>query len=252
MYCSKCGKEMDEKAVFCSSCGKKVGSSVQQQEKELVNSGFEIRFTEQETKWLILKIIYIILVCFVWYQAQKEMFDIDGYMGLSIENLMENVIDEKQYLDESTLIARLCYWSFRIGLIGYILAAALALLQKEDVAQTLSIWSFVCQLPIFAYTIKGVMIVYNRAYLADAMRVVNEEFWIYLVLNIFVFICGYCFFNNISVAKRYRRKSYTILNGNMNEVKMPGTGEWRCIDCGKIHANYVHTCSCGYNRDSNV
>lgn len=39
MYCSKCGKLLEDTAVFCSGCGNKVGSSVQptqEEDKEIV------------------------------------------------------------------------------------------------------------------------------------------------------------------------------------------------------------------------
>lgn len=34
MFCSKCGKQLEETAVFCSGCGNKVGSSVQLPQEE--------------------------------------------------------------------------------------------------------------------------------------------------------------------------------------------------------------------------
>lgn len=254
MYCSKCGKEIKDSDLFCPACGTKVGSAEQRVEEPRENRTIAFQFSELEVKWLIFKLIYIALIYFVWRQSQKGMFVIGDYYWLSIDGLMDQVFSFKQYAGESVLIAKLCYWCFKIAIYGYVAAAVLALIQKEEMAKTLSGIGFMLHLPIILYSFSGIRCILEKwgismVRFSEVFDALDEEFWIYVVLNMVIVICSSYFFNNVNLARNYSGKSYSILNESMIEPKKMKVGDWSCVECGKTNASYVHTCSCGCSKD---
>jgi len=254
MYCSKCGKELSDNDLFCPTCGTKVGSTEQRVEEPRENRTIAFQFSEQEVKGLIYKLIYIVLIYFVWRQSQKGMFEINRNYPVSIDGLMDQVYFFKQYAEESLLVAKICYWCFKIAIFGYVAAAVLALLQREEKAKTLSNIGFLLHLSIILYTLRGIVIVlenwgFGVVRVSEVLEILSEEFWIYVALNIIIVICGARFFANENFASQDSDESYSILNDDKLQSRKLSSTEWRCPECGRINSNFFIVCSCGCTKD---
>lgn len=254
MYCSKCGKEISDKDVFCSGCGTQIGNVEQPAKNVQENGAITFKFSEQEVKRLIFKLIYVALIYLIWCQSKKAMFEIDSYYWLNIDGLMDQVFSFKQYAGESVLIAKVCYWCFEIAIFGYIAAAILALIQKEKLAKTLSEIGFILHLPIMLYSLRGVMVVmrnwgFGMVQFSKVFGALSEEFWIYIALNIAIVIYGTYFFGKVTFSRQDINKATTVLKGGKVESNEISSTEWQCKECGKINAYYLHVCSCGCRKD---
>jgi len=222
MYCSKCGKEMKDGESYCSICGTKVGNAEKKVKNEPEYKKLEIKYIDQEVKWLINKLIYVALIYFVWRQSRKGMFEMGGYYLLSIDGLLGQVFSIKQYAGESVFIAKLCYWCFKIAIYGYLAAGVLSMIQKEDKAQRFSNIGFLLHLPIFCYSLVGVITVLeswsiDTVQLSEIFEAFKVEFLIYVVLNVVIAYWGGRIFGEISEA-RQSVLTREVLNRNKQET----------------------------------
>lgn len=254
MFCSKCGKEVNDNDSYCPSCGNKLGGGNQEVKISLDFSQIKKYFNDFEKRWLIYKIIYLILVFLMWKQSQKIMFNIGDYSRMSIAGLMNDLFTLKQIGGDSDFFARLVYKCFEFGFLGYIMAIILAFIQKEELAVIFSKWGCFLRLPMLCFAPRATFLVmrswlFRTVHASDAIEALNGEFWFFIVLHITIFVCGIYFFNNVNLSRQYNAKPHPLLNQDIVGTRKHESGEWRCSECGKINAEYVHTCSCGNSNE---
>lgn len=160
---------------------------------------------KQEMKWLIMKVIYTVLICYVWYQSQKQMFDIGYHYSMSIKDLVNTALDFSQEMPG----VRISYWCLIGGKCVYILAIVLMWLQKEETAKTFFGLGFIFHFPIWVCVTRGLMIICGSMDYAYIMGRLNEEFWVYIALNIAVVICMAAFFSDIE-ERGYKKIKHVI------------------------------------------
>jgi len=255
MFCSKCGKEVNDNDSYCPSCGNKLGGGNQEIKISWDFSQLKNLFNEFEKKWLIYKVIYLILVILIWRQSQKLLFNIGDFSRMSITGLMDDLFTLKQIGGNSDFFAKLVYKSFEFGFWGYVVAIILAFIQKEDLAVIFSKWSSLLRFPMLCFAPRATYLVmrswlFREIHVSDAFAALDSEFWFLVVLQIAIFACGSYFFHNVNLARQYNEKPNPLLNNNVTESRKLESGEWRCDACGKINAEYIHTCSCGNSNES--
>lgn len=196
MYYSKCGKQAVEGGI-----------------RKGVEGKFISQFTKQGMKWLIMNVIWTAVVCLIWYQSQKDMFDIGSGFRLSIRDLVyaEDLVSLTLDYNPNAFFARVSYWCYVMGKLIYVLAVVQLWNYKEEIAKVLLGLGFICHFPIFCYVTKGLMILcmqwgYGSVDYKFVMEAINEEFWIYVALNMVVVICMAVFGGIVDSQKRPRRR----------------------------------------------
>ena len=123
MYCTKCGREISEEAIFCPGCGQRVGEKEETKEaKEQEKTEFSLN--EQKEKdilsisFLAGAIIITIISC-LFYVLVLQIVLLSLSLGLSIAGLVFYIKKRNLYMFISFAIA-LIDAVFCAGMIMYI------------------------------------------------------------------------------------------------------------------------------------
>lgn len=249
MFCSKCGKEVAEGAIYCSNCGVKIGEICEKTElKESVqvntvtgNQGNN-EIAWREIKLISKKILFAFLVLIFWYVTRQTVISFNMLMStedLSIEEVFRMYIRLKEYGNEDVLGIQCLIWLLRGGIASYVFAAIFAFLKKENGAIVWAALGAICNVPVVVGLLNAIKELYSAVHFYDAewsevFRELDANFWIYLVLSIATFLCGVVLFSS----KEENKPSNILPNG-----------EWICADCGKTNPKYMYLCPCGGNKD---
>ena len=252
MFCSKCGKEVAEGALYCSNCGLRIEAAYEQTEVEnTAKTDAEPRnYANNEMVWnemksLGKKVLFAFMVIIFWYMTQQTVISLNMLMSteeLSIEEVFRMYIRLKEYGNEDIMGIQCLIWLLRGGIAGYVLAAILAFLKKENGAVVCAALGALCNVPVAVGLLNAIKELYGAVHFYDAewsevLQELNANFWIYLVLSIATFLCCAAL-----LSSKGENKSSNILPN----------GEWICVDCGKANPKYMYLCPCGGNKDKKV
>lgn len=249
MFCSKCGKEVAEGALYCPNCGVRIKEACEKTEVEnTAQTNVETEnYANNEIVWnemksLGKKILFAFMVIVFWYVTQQTVISLNILMSteeLSIEEVFRMYIRLKEYGNEDVMGIQCLIWLLRGGITGYVLAAILAFLKKENGAVVCATLGALCNVPVAVGLLNAIKELYGAVHFYDAewsevFQELDANFWIYLVLSIATFLCSVVLFSS----KEENKPSNILPNG-----------EWICADCGKTNPKYMYLCPCGGNKD---
>ena len=92
MFCSNCGKEINDDAIFCSNCGKKVITNPNENiEDKIDKKGKKIRIKLSYFIIGIVSIIIIIGTIFIFISNQNDVSQNNNLDNAEIDNTIENL-----------------------------------------------------------------------------------------------------------------------------------------------------------------
>lgn len=113
MFCSKCGKEIDEGSAFCKYCGAKIDNSIQKEEKKEKNSiYFEAILTNLEFFYTIIRvsIFFVIYGIITMFMTKEIAFLLYGILGggmlgaiISLIRNRRNFAHREMYIKNSSV-----------------------------------------------------------------------------------------------------------------------------------------------------
>ncbi|MBQ9765350.1 MAG: zinc ribbon domain-containing protein [Lachnospiraceae bacterium] len=261
MFCSQCGKELNEGAKFCSACGAQVvdstvkpmqgnvpnasnvvnGSNAQQQrqnyQRPVVNvslfsgtSGATGIMGPEAVKRLIIKLIFAAVAITTFVLSWTDLFG-----GGSFGDFFDSIIWMADIADEGFLkfAATVGKWSIIIGVSVYLLAVLFAFLGKESSAHGWTVFGFLCHIlmiiifVVILYTAYGMSGEDNfgEAFL-DLLSYVDVMVWVYLGFNVVLMIISGGYIYGMETAKNYDGKTYSLLGNEsaINTSNVQGTG----------------------------
>ena len=249
MFCSKCGKEVAEGALYCSNCGERIGEICEKTEvKESVQvntvTGNHVNneITWNEIKLIGKKILFAFMVIVFWYMTKQTVISVNLLVSteeLSIEEVFRMYIRLKEYNNDDVTGIQCFIWLLYGGIISYVLAVIFSFIKKLNGAVVWAALGALCNILVAVGLLNAIKELYSaihfyNAELSEVLQELDMNFWIYLVLSIATFICS-----ALLLPSEEKNKSSNILP----------SGEWICADCGKTNPKYMYLCPCGGNKD---
>ncbi|MBO5266198.1 MAG: zinc-ribbon domain-containing protein [Ruminiclostridium sp.] len=241
MYCSKCGKEISDSAVFCDKCGNKVGASIESEKiytRETKSDGM----SSEEKERKLRAVIVFIMVCLISMGAVLALLAEDsGALDLVLDFEYESHINAlKEALSEYDILIKILLFGSIIvsSVVNYIIP-----FMKRDFEGgfkgVLSTGVFDALCPVIVFFIL------KTSEVSEYFTVNFFGFMGYIVY-LFAVVCNVIAYKKAAEAETtayyYNKKS----NNNNLLNKLGANEEWKCKHCGTINKPTMDYCKdCG-------
>ena len=253
MYCSKCGKKVVDTDAFCGSCGNQLKEDGTNQAK------VEKRLIDGQIKEFGIVILYtgLILAFGIFSRTKMFVFAFDESTIIQFMDKMLLLSDASYELSGLENLFHICLWIFRIGLFVYLGAMIFFFVNRRRVARVCSVAGFICNIitiiivlfSVFVYADEFGMFYRGSDYAFEFFaRFIKESFYIYIVLNIALLICGFCVPDTDENIEMKLSEKDKILLEMAAEHRAKENG-WICGKCGERNEGFAVICRiCGSSK----
>ncbi len=258
MYCSKCGKKVEETSVFCDGCGNLLKESETKQAKVDKREKY---FMDEQLKAFLGIIMYVVLVLAFWFFSRANMFDF-AFGELTLPQFLDKLIyisNMSQELEGFKGVCQVLLWVFRIGLFAYLFVLIFVFMNKRKTVRIITIAGFICNAVVVMAILIGLFLCVEE--LAGLFYVgvddvfgfikqcLKESFYLYGILNVMLLVCSLMAFEtdeNIEV--KLSEKDKILLE--MAEEHRAKENGWNCKKCGEKNESFTMICrGCGTSKE---
>ncbi len=187
MYCSECGKEINDGDIFCAFCGTK--QEMEKEEtvdvKEEVKSppdNADISLDKETVKKWVVKIVLFVLVYILYNLSQKEMIGLSAYYQLTIPEFVKYVGTFSSPVEDMQFLLGV----FNVGIVLYFAASAFAFFDKDSMAAFCVVSAFIVTGFAVLLFYASVMNITQATDFFDAIPMLKLNFWLYIGLNFII------------------------------------------------------------------